>query len=111
MGPFHTHDAEHIEAGGDLSHDTDGEPLLCLCTVKDIDGRPIEGVTIDVWETDSHGFYDVQRPNRTEPDGRAVLKSGSEGGFWFNAIVPVVGSHLLSFISRGGGRQSVSFSN
>jgi len=89
LGPFHTHDAEHIEAGGELCHDEDGEPLLCICTVKGIDGKPIADVKIDIWETDSHGFYDVQRPNRKEPDGRAVLHSDAEGNFWYKAIVPV----------------------
>jgi len=89
LGPFHTHDAVHIAPGGSLSHDADGEPLLCLCSVHDVSGAALSGVTVDVWETDSHGFYDVQLPNRTEPDGRAVLRSDADGAFWYQAIVPV----------------------
>ncbi|KAM0543347.1 hypothetical protein ACHAO7_009465 [Fusarium culmorum] len=89
LGPFHTHEAEHVGEGSLISHDPDGEPLLVLCTVKDINGAPIEGASIDVWETDSKGFYDVQHADRNGPDGRAVLKSDSEGNFWFKAIVPV----------------------
>lgn len=60
-----------------------------LCTVKDTSGKAISGVKIDVWETDSHGFYDVQRPGRKEPDGRGVLHSDEGGVFWFKSIVPV----------------------
>ncbi|KAI1061326.1 hypothetical protein LB507_011323 [Fusarium sp. FIESC RH6] len=89
LGPFHTHEAEHVGEGSLISHDPDGEPLLVLCTLKDIDGKPIDGASIDVWETDSKGFYDVQHADRNGPDGRAVLKSDSEGNFWFKAIVPV----------------------
>ncbi|KAK6703521.1 hypothetical protein SNK04_013437 [Fusarium graminearum] len=89
LGPFHTHEAEHVGEGSLISHDPDGEPLLVLCTVKDINGSPIDGASIDVWETDSKGFYDVQHADRNGPDGRAVLKSDSEGNFWFKAIVPV----------------------
>ncbi|KAF0636189.1 hypothetical protein FPSE5266_06368 [Fusarium pseudograminearum] len=89
LGPFHTHEAEHVGEGSLISHDPDGEPLLVLCTVKDINGAPIGGASIDVWETDSKGFYDVQHADRDGPDGRAVLKSDSEGNFWFKAIVPV----------------------
>ncbi|KAF5245931.1 hypothetical protein HYE67_005245 [Fusarium culmorum] len=89
LGPFHTHEAEHVGEGSLISHDPDGEPLLVLCTVKDINGAPIDGASIDVWETDSKGFYDVQHADRNGPDGRAVLKSDSEGNFWFKAIVPV----------------------
>jgi len=89
LGPFHTVDAAHIHSGEALSNDADGEPLLCICTVKDADGNAIPDVKIDIWETDSHGFYDVQRPDRVEPDGRAVLRSDAEGAFWYKAIVPV----------------------
>jgi protocatechuate 3,4-dioxygenase beta subunit len=77
-------------ANGELmSHDDNGEPLLVLCNVKDIEGRPVEGVKIDIWETDSSGHYDVQHADRTGPDGRCVMTSDAEGVFWFKAIVPV----------------------
>jgi protocatechuate 3,4-dioxygenase beta subunit len=89
LGPFHTHEAEVISHGDLMSHDENGQPLLVLCTVKDVQGRPIEGVKIDIWETDSSGKYDVQHPNRDGPDGRCILTSDAEGIFWFKAIVPV----------------------
>ncbi|THZ76931.1 aromatic compound dioxygenase [Aureobasidium pullulans] len=89
LGPFHTHEAEHSHNGGSISQDADGEPLLVVCTVKDVDGNPISGVNVDVWETDSKGFYDVQHADRNGPDGRAVLTSDSAGNFWFKAILPV----------------------
>ncbi|KAJ9631754.1 hypothetical protein H2203_000154 [Taxawa tesnikishii (nom. ined.)] len=89
LGPFHTHEAEDEPNGGTISHDPDGEACLVLCTVKDTAGKPIQGVKIDIWETDSKGFYDVQYADRKGPDGRAVMKSDAEGAFWFKAIVPV----------------------
>ncbi|KAF5711478.1 putative hydroxyquinol-1,2-dioxygenase [Fusarium globosum] len=89
LGPFHTHEAEHVKEGSLISQDSEGEPLLVLCTLKDVNGSPIPGAKIDVWETDSKGFYDVQHADRTGPDGRAVLTSGDNGDFWFKAIVPV----------------------
>jgi hypothetical protein len=39
--------------------------------------------------TDSSGKYDVQHADRPGPDGRCIMKSDSEGIFWFKAIVPV----------------------
>ncbi|KAH7074058.1 Intradiol ring-cleavage dioxygenase [Paraphoma chrysanthemicola] len=89
LGPFHTLEAERTDQGGLISNDTDGEPLLVFCTVKDTGGNPISGAEIDVWETDSKGFYDVQHADRDGPDGRAVLTSDESGDFWFKAIVPV----------------------
>ena len=89
LGPFHTHEAEPASHGGLISQDPAGEPLLVLCTLKDVNGNAIPNASIDVWETDSKGFYDVQHADRTGPDGRAVLTSDDKGDFWFKAIVPV----------------------
>lgn len=89
LGPFHTDEAQHIMQGETLSHDEDGEPLVAICTIKDLSGKPLEGVSIDIWETDSHGFYDVQDPSYSGPDGRAILTSDHQGQFWYKAIVPV----------------------
>lgn len=89
LGPFHTEEAHEIGHGEGLSHDPDGEPCLCICTVKDQDGKPVDGAKIDIWETDSKGFYDVQYAERDGPDGRAILTSDKDGIFWYKAIVPV----------------------
>ena len=90
LGPFHTHDAEHMHHGASIMHhDPSGTRLLVLCTIKDSDGKAIPGVKVDIWETDSTGHYDVQRPERKDPDGRAVMQSDEEGKFWFTGIVPV----------------------
>lgn len=89
LGPFHTHEAEDMKHGDSMSHDPQGEPCLVVCTVKDVKGNPIEGVKVDIWETDSTGHYDVQHAERDGPDGRCVMRSDKEGVFWFNAIVPV----------------------
>ncbi|KAF1841958.1 aromatic compound dioxygenase [Cucurbitaria berberidis CBS 394.84] len=90
LGPFHTHDASTLPNGTPISADPNGDPLLVLCSVKTMSGDPVAGVKVDVWETDSHGKYDVQYDDRGDKaDGRAVIHTDEEGVFWFNAIVPV----------------------
>ncbi|KAI2614979.1 dioxygenase [Hypoxylon sp. NC1633] len=89
LGPFHTHDAPTLPSGSTMASDPEGEPLLCICTVKDTAGNPVEGVKIDIWETDSSGHYDVQHSDRQEPSERCVMVSDSEGRFWFKGIKPV----------------------
>ncbi|KAF2872204.1 Intradiol ring-cleavage dioxygenase [Massariosphaeria phaeospora] len=91
LGPYHTHTAPSRPAGSSISHDPSGQPLLCLCSVSTTTGAAISGAKIDVWETDSRGVYDVQYDgyDGTAPSGRAVLRSGADGAFWFRAIVPV----------------------
>ena len=65
------------------------EPLLVICTIRDSHGKPVEDVTIDIWEADSTGHYDVQYSDRDGPDGRCVMKSKKDGSFWFKGIKPV----------------------
>jgi protocatechuate 3,4-dioxygenase beta subunit len=89
LGPFHTHEAKDINHGTGIASDPEGETLLVVCSVRKSSGEPLENVKIDVWETDSQGFYDVQYADRGGPDGRAVLTSDKNGRFWFKAIVPV----------------------
>jgi len=89
LGPFHTHDAPISSNGYVLHEDPEATRLFVLCTIKDTKGNPIPNVTCDVWEGDSHGFYDIQNPNRDHPDGRAVLTADKSGIFFFTAVVPV----------------------
>ena len=89
LGPFHTHEAEDMAHGAGIIHDPLGEPCLVVCTLKDPQGNPIEDVKIDIWETDSSGYYDVQHPDKNGPDGRCVMRSDIEGRFWFKAVKPV----------------------
>ncbi|ROW10224.1 hypothetical protein VMCG_01671 [Cytospora schulzeri] len=89
LGPFHTHDAPTLANGAKMSSDPEGELMLALCSVKDTAGKPVPGVKIDIWETDSSGHYDVQHSDRGEPSERCVMVSDAEGKFWFKGIKPV----------------------
>ena len=89
LGPFHSHEAKEMAHGEIISHDPCGEPCLILGTVKDTKGNPIEGVRVDIWESDSTGHYDVQYPDRNGPDGRCIMKSDHDGRFWCKATKPI----------------------
>ncbi|PGG95081.1 hypothetical protein AJ79_10279, partial [Helicocarpus griseus UAMH5409] len=91
LGPFHVHDDVPTFVDGELiSHDERGELMLAVCSVRDRGGRGIEGVQVDIWETDSSGRYDVQYSGGSgQKDGRGVMYSDARGGFWFKAIKPV----------------------
>ncbi|KAJ4152244.1 hypothetical protein NW754_004039 [Fusarium falciforme] len=81
--------SEKATSGDSISSDAGSEPLLVVCSIKDSEGRPVSDVSVDVWETDSEGFYDVQYDVRNGFNGRAVLQSDDDGEFYFRAIVPV----------------------
>lgn len=89
LGPFHTHAPEVPNGANIVGTESNGERVLIRCTVKNTRGEGLEGVSVDVWETDETGRYDVQYPEQERTDCRGVLRSDKEGRFWFKAIRPV----------------------
>ncbi len=66
LGPFFVESSPSFDQGADISSGTLGEPLYIDIGVSSVDGRPIPGAKIEVWQSDAEGFYDVQRPEIAE---------------------------------------------
>ncbi|CAF0999674.1 unnamed protein product [Rotaria sordida] len=92
LGPFHTDDAQDVANGDSITSPGKGEICLVLATIKDTKGNPIEGVKIEVWETDSNGLYDNQYDERDRPDMRGRLTSNRNREFFFKCVKPVSNS-------------------
>ncbi|MEV6624865.1 dioxygenase [Amycolatopsis sp. NPDC051106] len=90
LGPFFVEGRPRVADGADISGDVSGMPLFFTGRVVDTDGRPIDGVDVDTWHSDSEGFYDVQQADKLhgEPAMRALLRTSSDGRFSFRSIVP-----------------------
>ncbi len=87
LGPFHVVESPPLPLGADISRHGEGEPCLVTGTVTGPGGEPVEGASVDVWQADADGFYDVQRPGH-ETDLRGLFTTGADGAFWFRTIVP-----------------------
>jgi len=87
FGPFYVEGAPHYEHGADVANGAAGEPCYVSGRVLALDGTPVGGARIDVWQADAEGFYDVQRPQLQAHQARGVLKSGPDGRFAFRTIV------------------------
>ncbi len=88
FGPFFVEGAPQIELGGDMSFGAKGEPLWVEGTVRGLDGEPVEGARIEVWECDEDGLYDVQYPD-DRLACRAHMFTDSDGGYRFWGLRPV----------------------
>jgi hydroxyquinol 1,2-dioxygenase len=60
-GPFHVHGSPQFADGADMAKDAPGVPCFVAGVVRDLDGKPVEGATLDVWQTDGEGLYEAQR--------------------------------------------------
>ncbi len=89
FGPFHVADAPQFAQGDDISGGAPGEPLFVNCTVKALDGTPLANATVDVWQADDDGFYDVQYKDLAQARARGVLHTNPQGRLHFRSILPV----------------------
>lgn len=89
LGPFHVVTSPQRALGDNISPESDGPACLVKGYVSTPSGEPIAGATVDVWQADTHGFYDVQQPGRQSPgNGRALLITEGDGAFWFRSVIP-----------------------
>jgi hydroxyquinol 1,2-dioxygenase len=87
LGPFRTEHAPAIEQGGDISGSASGMPCWVEGVVTSVDGRPLAGARLEVWEADDQGLYDVQYGDGRVA-GRAYLEADQEGRYRFWALKP-----------------------
>jgi alcohol dehydrogenase class IV/protocatechuate 3,4-dioxygenase beta subunit len=88
LGPFYVDGPPALPDGSDITAGMPGTPLWVDVTVTDPDGTPVEGVVVDVWQSNQDGFYDVQLPDQHGPALRARLHSGPGGRVRFWSILP-----------------------
>ena len=87
LGPFHVVDSPERGLGDDIAEQHDAARCLVRGRVLDLEGRPIAGALVDVWQADDQGFYDVQKSAQV-PDLRGLFTTDESGRFWFRTIVP-----------------------
>ena len=88
-GPFHVVESPPRELGADINDaGGPGEPCLVTGHVRDDTGSPVAGATVDVWQANADGFYDVQESSRPIGDLRGRFTTDEQGGFRFRTVVP-----------------------
>ena len=87
FGPFFVNDSPTIECGGDIAGGAPGEPAWVEGVVTGLDGEPVPGAVIEVWEADEEGMYDVQHDDG-RVYGRARLVADERGAYRFWGLFP-----------------------
>jgi hydroxyquinol 1,2-dioxygenase len=87
FGPFHVEGAPHFDNGADVANGAVGEPCIVRGQVRGLQGEPVAGAVIEVWQADAEGNYDVQYPELEQHQARGILNSGPDGRFDFKTIV------------------------
>lgn len=88
LGPFFVDKQPVEEQGADIAHGAPGQPLYVEARFSSVDGKPLKGAVVDVWQSDSEGFYDVQRSDLDAPQLRARFHTDAQGCLRFWTIMP-----------------------
>ena len=89
LGPFYREGAPAYDNGADLADGvTQGERVLVSGKVVDLDGAPVAGAVLDIWQTGPDALYAAQdEAGSFSLCGR--LTSEADGRYWFHTRKPV----------------------
>jgi hydroxyquinol 1,2-dioxygenase len=88
LGPFHIEGSPELDFGADMSDGLPGTPLYLHGTVRDLEGNPVGGAVLDVWQADTEGAYESQVPDIDEARLRAKYTTREDGSYCVRTIAP-----------------------
>lgn len=68
--------------------DEQGTSLVLEGQVRDVDGTPLAGSEVDIWQADSDGYYSGFAPHVPDGNLRGVVVTDAEGRFQIDTIQP-----------------------
>jgi hydroxyquinol 1,2-dioxygenase len=88
LGPFFAHGAKEFDYGGDLREGATmtGEDVWVSGKVTSVEGKPIPGAILDIWQAKADGIYDLQTDGEFELRGR--VKANAKGEYAFKSYKP-----------------------
>lgn len=89
LGPFHIEGSPELGYGEDMSDGLPGTPLYLHGRVTDLDGAPVAGAVLDVWQSDSEGLYESQLAEVDEARLRAKYSTDDDGRYCLRTIAPL----------------------
>ena len=88
LGPFYRENTPKLARGAQIAKKSDGPEAVLWGRVTDVAGRPLANASVSVWQTGSHGLYDVQLDG-APVDYRGVFETDAEGRYWLKTVVPI----------------------
>lgn len=97
-GPFHIPNSPEFKDGQDMARGAPGIACFVTGKVRDLDGKPVGNVLLDIWQTDGEGLYEAQREGKnqymrglyhTKPDGAYVVRTVAPIGYTIPMDGPV----------------------
>lgn len=89
LGPFYVAGSPVRPYGADIAEQEAGVPAWVHGRVLDLDGRPIAGAELNVWQNGDNRLYAVQDDGAPDDHLRGRFRTDADGRFAFLAVRPV----------------------
>lgn len=90
LGPYYLPDQRRLPSPAALPTrpDEGGTPLVFTGRVRDVDGNPVGGAELDIWQADERGYYSGFAPDIPDGNLRGVIVADDEGRFEVTTVRP-----------------------
>ena len=89
LGPFYRETTPQLAAGSQIAKNADSDTEIVLYgRVTDVNGKPLSGATVSLWQTSASGLYDIQE-DPTSVDYRGIFTTDAKGLFYLRTVKPL----------------------
>jgi hydroxyquinol 1,2-dioxygenase len=89
LGPFYREASPTLAPGSQIAKAVKpGSECALYGRVSDVDGKPLAGATVSVWQTGADGLYDIQE-SATGTDYRGVFTTDANGVYQLRTVKPI----------------------
>jgi hydroxyquinol 1,2-dioxygenase len=89
LGPFYREASPTLAPGSQIAKTVKpGSECALYGRVTDVDGKPLAGATVSVWQTGADGLYDIQE-SATGTDYRGVFTTDANGLYQLRTVKPI----------------------
>jgi len=88
LGPFYRQDSPVMKLGESIAKNMPGPPIGLYGRVVDANGKGIPHASIEIWQPDEEGYYDLQKHDPKEMDLRGRFYTDDEGKYHLRTIRP-----------------------
>lgn len=89
LGPFYRQDSPQRNLGESISSDPKSSEICIYGRITDVDGNGIPNASVQIWQTDDEGVYDLQRNDPSVMDLRGWYHADSEGRYNLRTVRPL----------------------
>jgi hydroxyquinol 1,2-dioxygenase len=89
LGPFYRQDSPQRKLGESISSAPKSSEICIYGRVTDVAGNGIPNASVQIWQTDDEGVYDLQRNDPSAMDLRGWYHADSEGSYNLRTVRPL----------------------